>query len=227
MSPKRMGRTVYDISDYILALIWFTGTISGDAILIRNTDPYVAKTIARRIGVSGWIQQNTRERARWVCKINRVDMIATMRGIGFTGAQDENRLPPPVDALTLAKAFAETHTTLGWQLRYDRRHYMDKDFAYYIPRLQYCARPKIMQVYVDALANLGCAQPRLLCPAANGASATVIYTSHTQMVAMHRMLSPPIDGETHEEFWECFHEHINSKPIPYHKYKAKGEETDR
>lgn len=222
MSPKRMNGTAYDIPDYILALIWFTGTISGDAILIRNMDPYVAETIARRIGVSAWMQQNTRERTRQVCKIDRVATVETMREIGFTGAQDENRVPPPADTLTLAKAFAETHTTLGWQLHYDRRHSMDKDFACYIPRLQYCARPKIMQAYVDALASLGCTPPRLLCPAANGSSATVIYTSHTQMAAMHRVLSPPIDGETHEDFWERFYAHINSKPIPYHKYKANG-----
>lgn len=221
MCPKRMDGTAFDIPDYILALIWFTGTISGDAILIRNTDPYVAKTIARRIGVSGWIQ-NTREKTRQVCKISRVSMIETMREIGFTGSQDENRLPPPVDTLALAKAFAETHTTFGWQLRYDRRHSMDKDFAYYIPRLQYCARTKIMQAYVDALASLGCTQQRLLCPAANGESATVNYTSHAQMDAMYRVLSTPIDGETHEDFWERFYAHINSNPIPYQKYKSKS-----
>ena len=221
MCPKRIDGTAFDIPDYILALIWFTSTISGDAILIRNTDPYIAKTIARRIGVSGWIQ-NTRERTRQVCKISRVSMIETMREIGFTGAQDENRLPPPVDTLALAKAFAETHTTFGWQIRYDRRHRMDKDFAYYIPRLQYCARTKIMQAYVDALASLGCTQPRLLFPAANGTSATVNYTSHAQMDAIYRVLSTPIDGETHEDFWERFYAHINSNPIPYQKYKSKS-----
>lgn len=219
MSPKRMDGTAYDLPDYILALIWFSGTISGDAILIRNTDPYVVNTIARRLGVSAWERPNKREGVRAVCKIERVSLVESLRGIGFTGIQDEDRIPPPVDTLTLAKAFAETHTTMGWQLHYDRRHSMDKDYACYIPRIQYCARPKIMQAYVDALAGLGCTQPRQLYPAANGVSATVIYTSQKQMLAMHRVLSPPVDGESHEDFWERFYLHINAKPIPYHKYK--------
>lgn len=219
MSPKRMDGTAYDLPDYILALIWFSGTISGDAILIRNTDPYVVNTIARRLGVSVWERPNKREGVRAVCKIERVSLVESLRGIGFTGIQDEDRVPPPVDTLALAKAFAETHTTFGWQLRYDRRHSRDKDHACYVPRLQYCARPKIMQAYVDALAKLGCTPPRQLYAAANGVSAAVIYTSQTQMAGMHRVLSPPINGETNEDFWERFYLHINAKPIPYHQYK--------
>lgn len=219
MSPKRMDGTAYDLPDYILALIWFSCTISGDAILIRNTDPYVVNTIARRLGVSVWERPNKREGVRAVCKIERVSLVESLRGIGFTGIQDEDRIPPPVDTLALAKAFAETHTTFGWQLRYDRRHSRDKDHAYYIPRLQYCARPKIMQAYVDALTELGCTPPRQLYTAANGVSVAVIYTSQTQMAAMHRVLSPPVDGETNEDFWERFYLHINAKPIPYQQYK--------
>ncbi len=219
MSPKRMDGTAYDLPDYILALIWFTGTISGDAILIRNTDPYVVNTIARRLGVSAWERPNKREGVRTVCKIERVSLTESLREIGFAGIQDEDRIPPPVDTLALTKAFAETHTTFGWQLRYDRRHSRDKDHAYYIPRLQYCARPKIMQAYVDALAKLGCTPPRQLYAAANGVSAAVIYASQMQMAAIHRVLSPPVDGESHEDFWERFYLHINTKPIPYHQYK--------
>lgn len=219
MSPKRMDGTAYDLPDYILALIWFSGTISGDAILVRNTDPYVVNTIARCVGVSVWEQPNRREGVRAACKIDRVALVESLREIGFSGVQDEDRIPPPVDTLTLAKAFAETHTTFGWQLHYDRRHSMDKDYACYIPRLQHCARPKIMQAYVDALAKLGCAPPRLIHAAANGVSAAVIYTSQKQMVAIHRVLSPPVGGETHEDFWERFYLHINAKPIPYHQYK--------
>lgn len=40
MSPKRMDGTTYDLPDYILALIWFSGTISGDAILIRKRETH-------------------------------------------------------------------------------------------------------------------------------------------------------------------------------------------
>lgn len=214
-SRLRQADELLDLPEYILSLIWFTGTISGDAILIRNTDRYYIDTVARHISASTWGRKRPDGRDQYVCKIAGVGLVQALHDLGFTGSKDADKQPPPVSTLAFAKAFAETHTSFVLQLRYNRRHPGDKRFAYYVPCISSCASPAILETYAYALNTLGIAPTRKIAPASNGTSALLRYTSNAQLRALHAQLSIDLGSGTHTAFWAAFDTHITQPPIPY------------
>lgn len=214
----RQADELLDLPDYILSLIWLTGTISGDAILIRNTDRYFADVVSHHIDSSVWSRQRPDGRSQYVCKISGKGIVQALRELGFAGSKDACRLPPPVEPLIFAKSFAETHTSFVWQLQYDRHRPRDKRYARYAPCITSCAAPAILEGYADALHALGIAPARKISPAANSISACIRYTSHTQLKAMHTLLSPDLGSGTHIDFWAAFDDHISTPPVPYFVY---------
>ena len=200
---------LYDLPDYILSLIWFTGSISGDAVIIRHQDQDLHNIIGAHIRASAWSRENTR-----VTKITGVEIISCLRELGFSGKKDAARIPPPTDPREMAKAYFETHTSFTRELRHDR-HNQGRENASYYPAITFCSSSNIIDALVLALCTLGVSPMRKISPAANGTSATIKYTSHSQLTAMHSMLSPDLGSGTNAAFWDRFDAHICTPPMPY------------
>lgn len=219
----RQPEELRSLPDYILALIWFSGTISGDAILIRNIDRYCIDAIRQHIKASTWRSETPDGRERFLCKISGVELVQALRDMGFTGIKDAARQQPPVPELPFAKAFTELHTSFVWQLRYNRRYPRDKRYASYAPCIALCASVPVLDAYAGALCELGIAPPRKVGTAANGTSAAMRYTSNAQLREMHHQLSPDLGSGTHAAFWDAFDRHISQPPIPYFVKAGQGD----
>lgn len=209
----RKPEELTELPDYILALIWFTGSISGDTILIRHSDPCIAQTISKHIKSAAWEREKTT-----VCKISGHGIVSALRSLGFSGKKDNERTPPQIEPLPLAKAYLETHASLARALRHDR-HKPGKENGYYIPCVKLCASPAIIESLTLALCYLGIAPIRRISPAANGKSAALTYTSNNQLRAMHTALSIDLGSGTNTAFWERFDAHISAPYIPYQTAK--------
>ena len=212
----RKPEELTELPDYILALIWFNGTISGDSILIRSKDPAIPDLIASAIRSSVWQRDGIREQR--ICKISSPAIADALRALGFSGRKDADRIPPPVEETALAKAFMESHTSLGFALQYDRRAPGDKSRAYYTPRVTFCAAPAIVDRFALALAALDIAPLKRPAAAANGTSAVYVITSRTQLENASRTLSPDLDGYGNPAFWARFDAHAARHTIPYDTY---------
>lgn len=202
---------LYDLPDYILALIWFTGSILDDAIIIRHQDRELHNIIGAHIRSSSWVRENTS-----VTKINGVEIVSCLRELGFSGKKDAARIPPPVEPREMAKAYLETHTSFVRELRHDR-HNPGRENASYHPAITFCASSHIIESLILAFCTLGIAPIRAMSRAANGTSATVKYTSRSQLNAMHSLLSPDLGSGTNALFWSRFDDHISTSPVPYKK----------
>lgn len=208
-SKIRKPTELTELPDYILALIWFNGSICGDAIVIRNADTYVISAIADNVKAASWSRTDTN-----VAKISGVQIVKAFKDMGFSGKKDTNRNPPPIEPLPLAKAYIETHASMTRFLQHDRRK-PGRENGCYKPCIKVCAAPAVMDSLIFALQYLDIAPYRRVSPAANGISATVAYTSLTQLQAMHSVLSADFGDGTNSAFWERFETHISQKPIPY------------
>ncbi len=213
----RKQEEITGLSDYVLALLWFTATISGDSILVRHKNPNIPDTISKAIKATVW----TSDSGRRILKIPSATLCAALSGLGFTGKKDLDRNPPPVDELALAKAFTETHSCLGFALQYERYHSGDKDHAFYTPRVTLCAAPAIIESYSLALTSLNIAPLKRWAKAANGKSAIYTVTVREQLENMSTVLSPDYEGLSVPMFWDRFNEHAASPTIPYHKYHSR------
>ena len=205
----RTRAELYDLPDYILSLIWFTGSIIGDAVIIRHQAQELHNIIGAHIRASAWSRENT-----LVTKITGVEIVSCLRGLGFSGKKDAARIPPPTDPREMAKAYFETHTSFTRELRHDR-HNPGRENASYYPAISFCASPPIIDALVLALCALGISPLRKASPAANGTSATIKYTSHSQLAAMHSLLSPDLGSGTNAAFWDRFDAHICTPPVRY------------
>lgn len=212
----RKPEELTELPDYILALIWFAGTIAGDAVLVRHKDPTIPQTVASAIRSSVWIREG--ERAQTVCKIDSPVIVSALRSLGFSGKKDLGRIPPPVDVLPFAKAFTEAHCCLGFALQYDRHAPGDKARAYYTPRITLCAAPAIADQYALSLAALDIAPLKRTARAANGMSSVYTVTSRAQLENLSRALSPALDGYGMPGFWARFDAHAAAKAVPYLEY---------
>lgn len=211
----RKASELSDLPDYILSLIWFTGSIVDDAILIRHQDQELHRIISTHLPGSVWSRENTT-----VTKIPGIAIVAQLREYGYSGKNNTARIPPPVEPLPLAKAYLETHTSFTRALIHDR-HHPGKEYASYYPSISLCASAAIMETLSLALCYLGIAPIRRLSPAANGTSATIKYTSIAQLRDMHTILSVDLGSGTNAQFWERFDAHICTPPIPYTKGEQK------
>lgn len=212
----RRPEELTELPDYILALIWLNGTISGDSILVRHKDYAIPETVASAIRSSVW--QRDGNRTQRVCKICSPAICAAIRDLGFSGRKDLDRLPPPVDEIALAKAFFESHSSFGFALHYARNAPGDKSRAYYSPRVTLCAAPGITDTLALALTSLDIAPLKRTAAAANGKSAVYIITSRGQLETASRVLSPDLDGYGLPGFWERFDAHAAAKAVPYAEY---------
>lgn len=70
------------------------------------------------------------------------------------------------------------------------------------------------------MCTIGVSLMRKTSPAANGTSATIKYTSHAQLAAMHSLLSPDLGSGTNAAFWDRFDVHICTPPVPYNSQKG-------
>lgn len=201
------------LPDYILALIWFSGTISGDSILVRNQDPAIPEIVASAIRSSSWDRDG--ERSQRVCKICSPSICAALRDMGFSGRKDLDRIPPPVSEIALAKAFMESHSYLGYALQYRRDADGDKSRAYYTPCVKLCSAPAIMDAFALALAALDVAPLKRSATAANGRSSVYTITSRAQLQNASRVLSPDLDGFGNRAFWERFDAHAAEPVVSY------------
>ena len=217
----RKPEELTELPDYILALIWFNGTISDDSILVRAKDPAIPEIVASAVRSSMW--QRDGDRKQRVCKICSPAICEALRSLGFTGKKDSDRLPPPVEETALAKAFMESHSCLGFALQYDRHAPGDKSRAYYTPRVTLCAAPGIMDAFALALTSLGIAPLKRTASAANGKSAIYVITSRAQLENASRVLSPELDGFGNRAFWNRFDSHASAKTIPYPVYHNQKE----
>ena len=217
----RRPEELTDLPDYILALIWLNGTISGDSILIRNQDPTIPEIVASAIRASTWDRGGRRNQK--ICKIGSPAICAALRDMGFTGRKDLGRVPPPVDELPLAKAMMESHSCLGYALQYERHGTGDKSRAFYTPRVTLCSAPAIIDSFALALTALGIAPLKRPAAAANGRSAVYVITSRAQLQAASRTLSPDLDGFGNRTFWDRFDAHAAEPTVPYFAYHANDE----
>ena len=216
----RRRAELYDLPDYILSLIWFTGSITGDAIVIRHQDQELHNIIRAHIRASAWSREST-----LVTKINGVEIVSCLRELGFSGKKDAARIPPSTDPREMAKAYFETHTSFTRELRHDR-HNPGRENASYHPAITFCASAPIIDALVLALCSLGVSPMRKISPAANGTSATIKYTSHSQLTAMHSLLSPDLGSGTNAAFWDRFDAHICTPPVPYNLTKQEQQLRD-
>lgn len=212
----RAPEELTSLPDYILALIWFSATITGDAILIRNTDPYIPKTVAEYLRGSVWESKRNAKTPTCIFKAHGPALAQALREIGFSGRSDSDRMAPPVDPVLAAQAFTETHGSLLFALRYSRRDSLDKQYAYYVPRLDVSGAVAIVQSYVDTLHGMGIIPRRRLSPAANETSREISFTSHKQLIGIGNALSAAIP--CHRAFWDRYYEHIAQPPKSYAEY---------
>lgn len=207
------------LPDYILALIWFNGTISDNTILVRHKNPDIPETVASAIRASVWQRHGDKEH---VCKIGSMTLSNALRELGFTGKKDIDRKPPPVEPVAFAKAFTESHSCFGFALQYDRHHPGDKSKAFYTPRITLCSSTSIAETFALSLAVLGVAPMKRTARAANGKSAIYEVTSRSQLKNISRVLSPDLDGFGLHSFWSDFDIHASHKTIPYFEYHERS-----
>lgn len=201
------------LPDYVLALLWYNATISGDAILIRNTDPYAPLTVAKYLRGSVWQSARNAMTATWVFKAQSPALSGALRELGFSGRTDPDRMPPPVDPVRAAQALMETHGAMGRQLQYPWRHPKDKRFARYIPKFGVSGAAAIIQVYADTLHAMGIIPVRKLCPAANGTTRELHFTAQPQLHSIYNAFAGLTPGNS--DFWIRYLAHISQPPIPY------------
>lgn len=205
---KKASAKVSDLSAYELALLWLGATISGDAVVLRSKDGFVPSYFADKLGCALW----QRESGSFVCKIHSVSLVRSLRELGFTGRKD-HALPAPDGAgAEFAAAFVETRSSFVRQLRYDMRHPMDKQHAYYVPAISMCASRPILVAVADILHGLDVIPPRRMSPAANHASATLKICSHAQLDAILNTLSPYGKNAV---YWDALDRHIRQARLPY------------
>lgn len=216
----RAPEELTSLPDYILALIWYNATTSRDAILIRNTDPYVSRTVAEYLRGSVWESKRNAKTPTCIFKAHSPALAQALREIGFSGRSDSDRMAPPVDPLLAAQAFTETHGSLLFALRYSRRDSLDKQYAYYVPRLDVSGAVAIVQSYVDTLHGMGIIPRRRLSPAANETSREISFTSQKQLIGIGNALSA--STPRHDVFWSRYFAHIAQTPISYMDYHKRS-----
>lgn len=205
---KKASAKVSDLSAYELALLWLGATISGDAVVLRSKDGFVPSFFSEKFECALWQMES----GSFVCKIHSIDLIHSLRELGFTGRKD-HALPAPDGAgAAFAAAFVETRSSLVRQLRYDRRHPMDKQHAYYVPAISMCASRPLLGEVADILHDLDIIPQRRLYPAANHASGTLKITSHRQLDAILNTLSPTGKNAV---YWDALERHIRQARLPY------------
>ena len=209
---KKASAKVSDLSPYELALIWLGATISGDAVILRSKDGFVPSYFADKLGCALW----QRESGSFVCKISSVSLVRSLRELGFTGRKDPDLAAPVGSGPEFAAAFVESRSSFVRQLRYDRRHPMDKQHAYYVPAITMCASYPMLETVAVILHDLGIIPPRQLYPAANRSSATLKITSRLQLDAIRNQLSAYGKNAV---YWASFDRHISQAHQPY--YAAK------
>lgn len=204
-----------ELTDYELALLWLNATVTDEAnVVLRSKDGFVPAYFADRMGSALW----QRESGTFVCKLSSVSLVRSLRDLGFTGRMDANLPAPDVEDAALAAAAAETRSSFVRQLRYDRRHTHDKQYAYYVPAIALCSSRPLLAAIADALSRLSIIPPRRLSPAANGTSATLKITSHRQLDALRNTLS--VVGQN-AVYWEDFDRHIATARQPYFADKRR------
>lgn len=208
--------TIRDFDDYELSLIWLNATITDDAVVLRSRDKFVPAYFADKLSCALW----RRESGTYVCKISSVSLVRSLREMGFTGRMDHALAAPDAGAAEFASAFVESRASFVRQLRYDRRHPMDKQHAYYVPAISMCASYPMMLTVVDILHGLDIIPRRKLYPAANQSSATLKITSCAQLEAIQTQLS--IHGRN-AAYWEAFGRHIKSAQQSYYADKRRNE----
>lgn len=214
----RKASEISSLPDYIVALIWYNATISGNAILIRDTDPYVPRTVAQYLRGNVWESQRNAQSKTWVYKAHGKDLVRELKNLGFTGRENLDRQPAPVDPIISAQVLMETHASLGYALQYDRHHPRDKGHAYYTPRITIVGAEAVIRSYADTLNTLGAIPHRKLSPAANHVSQSLRITSRSQLEAIRDALM----GEPcHRDFWDRYNGHIAAPSIPYEDYKRR------
>lgn len=216
---KKASAKASDLSDYELALLWLGATISGDAVVIRSKDGFVPSYFADKLGCALW----QRESGSFVCKIHSIVLVRSLRELGFTGRKD-HALPAPDGAgAAFAAAFVESRSSLVRQLRYDRRHPMDKRYAYYVPSISMCASYPMLKTVADILHDLNIIPQRRLYPAANHASATLKICAHAQLDAICNTLSA---YGKNAAYWDALERHIRQARLPYAAAK-RSDHDDR
>lgn len=206
VAPSRPVTLFEQLDDYDIALLWLNATVSEDALLVRDVDPFVPMYLARKLHLHTW-QRN----GKTVLKISSKPLVRSLQGIGYTGRKDAELPPPPVDACAFAAAMTECRSSFVRQLRYPGKS-RDKRRAYYSPCISLCASYPILEQYMSILYALGICPPRKLAPAPNVTSATIRITSHAQLAEIVARLS----GHGHnDEFWDQMIVHINKPPEPY------------
>lgn len=211
---SKVGAAVIDdFYDYELALLWLNSTIVDDTIVIRSKDGFVPSYFSEKLDCALW----RRDKGTFVCKISSTSLVHSLRGLGFTGRKDHALSAPDVDQSEFSAAFVESRSSFVRQLRYDRRHPMDKTHAYYVPAISMCASYAIMDSAIDALCSLGIIPLRKLSPAANQSSATLRITSAGQLSSILNVLSAYGKNAV---FWDAFELHIKQGRQPYYADSA-------
>ena len=210
---KAGSAVIEDLDDYELTLLWLNSTIVDDAIVVRSKDGFVPSYFAEKFDCALWC----RDTGTFVCKISSIALVNSLRGIGFTGRKDHALSAPDVGRSEFSAAFVESRSSFVRQLRYDRRHPMDKTHAYYVPAISMCASYAIMSAAVDALCSLGIIPLRKLSPAANQSSATLRITSAGQLSEILNTLSAYGKNAV---FWDAFELHIKQGRQPYYADSA-------
>lgn len=211
----RLPEELLSLPDYELALLWYTATICGTGLIVRNTDCYFAQKIAEALRGCVWSSQRNARGPTWVYKADSRALTDALRSLGFTGRKDPYKMPPPTDPLIAAQALLETHSHLGWALQYERRHRGDKRYAYYIPEVGVSGSEAIINAYAEALCNAGIIPPRKLSPAANGTTKLLYLTAQKQLRAIYDKFSTA--EKRHAEYWERYERHISSPIIPHNQ----------
>lgn len=210
------SRVIPFLSNYALAVLWFTAEIRNNNIVIRDADPYVIELLSKYVDVvPAYFTKSS-----YVIKYDR--LIHFLQKAGFFNVGDKRRGAPPVEPFVFVKAFTETRCNFKWRRCYNKGTNSNAIYDTFTPYVTYRDNFDVLEAYENALVASKCRFPSQTFPhRERGVSAKWSQNSRSYLSNIHEIFSSPVNGETNADFWERFYSHVTHEPISYQEYCQK------
>ena len=216
------SRVIPLLSNYALAVLWFTAELRKNNLLLWNADPYVIELLSKYVDVVPVNRKTSQDETHSLYLIKDDKLVYSLQKIGFCNIGDKDRTAPPVESFVFLKAFTETCCDFEWKRCYNKGAQSNMIHDSFAPCVTYKDNYDVIEEYKKALVVSECCYPsRTLLMGKRGCSTKWSQYSRSYLSDVHRIFSIPVNGETNADFWERFYNHITHEPISYQEYCQK------
>lgn len=220
-------RIIPFLSNYALAVLWFTAEFHNNNLLIRNVNPYVIELLSKYVDVVPENSKTFQDKESSLYVIHHDELVYFLKTVKFFNVGDKRRVAPPVEPFIFVKAFTETRCIFNWRRCYNKGSQSNPIHDSFTPYVSYKDNYDVVEAYKNALITSECCCPSLtFSMQRRGCLEKWSQYSRSYLNDIYRIFSKPIDGETNTVFWDCFQNHVTHEPISYQEYcQKRGNKT--